>query len=184
MSLPAPIHIALIGLPGSGKTTLGRILARNLKIPFVDADATFEQHVGTSIRAFFEQNGENAFRELEAELLLKILSRETPSLIATGGGVILRADNRQNLKKYSTVFYLKAQPEDIAQRMHNDSARPLMQGFDPAQRLRDLLQIRAPLYEQTAHYTVAGSRKASAQIARKMMMQIELGGFLKSPPSH
>lgn len=179
----APSHIALIGLPGCGKSTLGRTLARNLKIPFVDVDAVFEQQIGTSIRTFFEQHGEDAFRDAETQLLSQILTSHPPSLIATGGGVILRPDNRHYLRQYSTVFYIKAQPEEIAQRLRHDTARPLMQGFDPAQRLRDLLKIRAPLYEETAHYTIASARKGSSHIARKIMMQIELGHILKMPTS-
>lgn len=174
------MHVALVGLPGSGKTTVGRAVARYFGLDFVDTDAVIEQQLGCTIGQYFETHGENAFREVESQILERVLQNNIASLISTGGGAILRPQNRKILRAQSTVFYLKANPDDIAKRLHNDTTRPLLQGHQTATRLQELLQQRGPLYEEVAHFTLAANRKGSSQIARKMMMQIELAGILSA----
>lgn len=172
------MHFSLIGLPGSGKSTIGRHLARMWKLRFVDSDHVIEQHLGCSIAAFFTEHGEAAFRDVESQVLAQLLQASTPSVLSTGGGAILRAPNRQMLKSHSTVFYLQSLPEDIARRLHSDTTRPLMQGSDPLKRLRELLKIRSPLYLETAHYVVDAARQNTAQVSRKICMQAELAGLI------
>ena len=174
------MHISLIGLPGSGKSTIGRQLARVWKLRFVDSDHVIEQRLGSSIKDFFAVHGEAAFRDMEAQVLVELLQDKTASVISTGGGAILRPENRVALRALSTVFYLQSLPEDIARRLRTDTTRPLMQGEDPLKRLRDLLQVRAPLYQETAHYVVDAARQNTAQVSRRICMQAELAGLLGS----
>lgn len=175
------MHISLIGLPGSGKSTIGRQLARLWKLRFVDTDHVIEQRLGCSIKDFFAAQGEAAFRDVEAKVLVELLQDKTASVVSTGGGAVLRPENRVALRALSTVFYLQSLPEDIARRLRTDTSRPLMQGEDPLKRLRDLLQVRGPLYLETAHYVVDAARQNTAQVSRKICMQAELAGLLGGP---
>lgn len=172
------MHISLIGLPGSGKSTIGRHLAKLWKLEFVDTDHVIEQRLGCSITTFFAEHGEAAFRDIESQVLLQLLQHTTPSVLSTGGGAVLREQNRRALKTFSTVFYLQSLPEDIARRLRNDTTRPLMQGEDPLKRLRALLQVRSPLYLGSAHYVVDAVRQNTAQVSRKICMQAELAGLI------
>lgn len=172
------MHFSLIGLPGSGKSTIGRHLARMWSLRFVDSDHVIEQRLGCSIAAFFAEHGEAAFRDLESQVLAQLLEATEPCVLSTGGGAVVRAQNREMLKAHSTVFYLQSLPEDIARRLRHDTSRPLMQGSDPLKRLRELLQVRGPLYREAAHYVVDAARQNTAQVSRKICMQAELAGLL------
>lgn len=172
------MHISLIGLPGCGKSTIGRHLARLWKLDFVDTDHVIEQRLGCSISTFFAAQGEEAFRDMESLVLLELLRQAKPSVLSTGGGAVLRVQNRQALKTLSHVFYLQSMPEDIARRLRDDSTRPLMQGADPLQRLRELLKARSPLYLSTAHYVIDAARQSTTQVGRKLCMQAELAGLI------
>ena len=174
------MHFSLIGLPGSGKSTVGRQLARAWNLDFVDTDHVIEQRLGCSIKDFFASQGEAAFRDLESDVLHELLQTSGPLVLATGGGAVLRECNRQRLKALSTVFYLQSLPEDIARRLRNDTTRPLLKGDDVLKRLRDLLQVRGPLYQETAHYVIDAARQNTVQVSRKVCMQAELAGLL--PP--
>lgn len=145
--------LALIGLPGSGKTTAGKLLARQLGVPFVDTDHAIEQRLGCSIRAFFEAQGEEAFREVESEVLRE-LTDGPACVLSTGGGIVLRPQNRERLRSHCRVVYLRASPQALFQRLRNDRRRPLLQVADPLARLQALHDERAPLYEAVAHLTV------------------------------
>lgn len=172
------LSVCFIGLPGSGKSTIGRQLARNWGVEFVDSDQVLERHLGCSIKNFFAVHGEQAFRDAEAEVLAELARGQTACVLSTGGGAVLRAENRAVLHKNTTVFYLQSSPEDIARRLRNDTSRPLLQGEDPLKRLRDLLAVRAPLYEETAHFTIDTVRCSTAQVVRKVTMQAELAGVV------
>jgi shikimate kinase len=145
--------LALVGLPGSGKSTVGRQLARRLDLPFIDADQVIEQRLGCSIREFFEREGEERFRDLETEVLDEI-TRQHPGVLSTGGGVVLRPRNREILRERTQVFYLRTSPQEIYRRLRHDKVRPLLQVADPLERLRDLFEQRDPLYSQVAHHTI------------------------------
>ena len=141
--------IALIGMPGSGKSTIGKAAARRLALPYADCDQSIERRAGCSIAAFFERNGEAAFRDLEAEILQTLVT-EPASVIATGGGVVLRAENRELLRTRTRCIDLRASPDLLWRRLRRDRRRPLLQVADPEQRLRQMSAEREPLYEETA----------------------------------
>lgn len=175
--LSKPPHrkpVALIGLPGCGKSTIGRQLARLWSLRFVDSDLVIEQRLGCSIREYFEREGEQAFRDVEAQVIDELTRSRTGLLLSTGGGVVLREENRRHLHERAQVYYLKCAPEDIAVRLRNDASRPLLQVEDPAQRLRDLQQQREPLYLQAAHYVIQTTGLTVAQAAQRIRMQSEL----------
>lgn len=173
------MHIALIGLPGSGKSTIGQALARQWELEFVDTDALIEREIGCTIRTYFDAHGEAAFREVEASVLAQCLrQRDSGSrIVATGGGIVLRPENRQVLRACSTVFYLRATPQSLVRRLRGDTVRPLMQGGEPLQRLQALLRERGPLYAETAHYTIGAGRHSLVQMVSKIRMQAELAGW-------
>lgn len=171
-SLASPV--ALIGLPGCGKSTIGRQLARLWSLPFVDSDLVIEQRLGCSIREYFEREGEQAFRDVEAQVIDELTQSTQGLVLSTGGGVVLREENRRHLHERAQVYYLKCAPEDIAVRLRNDLTRPLLQVEDPAQRLRDLLQQREPLYLQAAHYVIQTTGLTVAQAAQRIRMQSDL----------
>lgn len=173
--------IALIGLPGSGKSTVSRQLARRLDSAVVDTDELIERRLGESIRTFFEREGEAAFRDLESVVLEDALSRAAPAdVIATGGGIVLRESNREALRQGTTVIYLLAQPEDLFRRLRHDTKRPLLQGDDPLGRLRDLYIVRDPLYRQTADFLIETGRPGVRSLVNLVLMQLELAGRVEA----
>jgi shikimate kinase len=172
--------ICLVGMPGSGKSTVGRHIARNIGLPFVDTDHVIEQRIGCSIREYFEMQGEPAFRDVEQEVIAEVL-RLDGHVVATGGGAVLRQANRQVLRDRSTVVYLRSTPEDLARRLRHDSHRPLLQGgSDPLRRLRTLFDDRDPLYRQTARFVIETGRPSVHSLVNMVMMQLELAGVTQA----
>lgn len=171
------MNISLVGLPGSGKTTVGRQLARRLQLPFLDSDHAIEARIGCAIREFFEREGEAPFRDIEQEVIDE-LSAGGPCVISTGGGAVLRSANRQHLRERSQVIYLKSTPEELFRRLRHDMNRPLLQVADPLTRLRDLFAARDPLYRETAHYVLETGRPSVATLVNMVVMQLELAGML------
>lgn len=169
--------ISLIGLPGGGKTTAGRQLARRLGRDFLDSDAVIEQKLGESIRSFFEREGEALFRDVEQEVI-NDLTAEFDGVLATGGGVVLRPANRESLRKRSTVVYLTSTPEALFKRLRHDVRRPLLQTADPLARLHELHAERDPLYRETAHFQIATGRPSIPTLVTTIVTQLELGGLL------
>ena len=169
--------ISLIGLPGSGKSTVGRQLARRLQRPFFDSDHVIEQQLGCSIRAYFEREGEDRFRDVE-EAVIDQLTQKPDCVVSTGGGVVLRAANRQHLQGRSRVIYLNSSPDELFRRLRHDVNRPLLQVADPLNRLRDLHALRDPLYRETAHFVVETGRPSVATLVSMIVMQLELAGVL------
>lgn len=171
--------IALVGMPGSGKSTVGRHLARQLAWRFVDSDHEIERRIGGSIRAFFEQHGEAAFRDLEAQVIAELAA--TPAtVLATGGGAVLREANRAALKAHGAVVYLRSSPEELFRRLRHDTQRPLLQVKDPLRRLRDLHAERDPLYRDAATYVIETGRPSVPTLVNMILMQLELGGVIDS----
>lgn len=173
--------VALIGLPGSGKSTAGRQLARRLNLPFADSDQVIEQRLGCSIRDYFEREGEQAFRDVEESVILELTQGE-PRVLATGGGVVLRPANRQRLRDAGHVIYLRSTPEEVFRRLRHDSNRPLLQVADPLARLRSLYEERDPLYRETAHFVIETGRPSVSRLVNMVVMQLELAGLIPHRP--
>ena len=142
---------ALVGLPGSGKSTVGRQIAKILGLSFIDSDLEVERRTGGSIRLLFEREGEAGFRDLEANVIAELLRADVDCVLATGGGAVLRECNRRALHNGATVVYLHSDPEILYRRLRHDRRRPLLQVADVLQKLRDLYVERDPLYRETAH---------------------------------
>jgi shikimate kinase len=171
----APTRCTLVGLPGSGKSTVGRQLARRLDWPFVDMDQLLEQRLGCSIRDYFAEHGEAAFRDREAELLAELAGSGANRVLSTGGGTVLREANRVQLRAHcGPVFYLRATAEDLFRRLRHDTKRPLLQVADPLGRLRDLYQERDPLYREVAHFVIETRRPTVNALVNMVQMQLEL----------
>ena len=167
--------ISLIGLPGSGKSTVGRQLARRLQLPFSDSDQAIEARLGCPIREFFEREGENRFRDIEAEVI-DTLSQQGAGVLSTGGGAVLRPQTRERLRARGRVIYLKSHPEELIRRLRHDTNRPLLQVADPMAKLRELFATRDPLYRQTAHFVIETGRPSVATLVNMIVMQLELDG--------
>lgn len=177
----AGLTVVLVGLPGSGKSTVGRQLARRLGLPFRDSDHEIEQRIGCSIREFFEREGEPAFRDIEQEVIRE-LTQAGGGVLATGGGAVLRPANREQLRAAGSVVYLRSPPEELFRRLRHDSQRPLLQVDDPLQRLRTLYEERDPLYRETCHYVIETGRPSLATLVNMVVMQLELAGVLPPRP--
>jgi shikimate kinase len=178
--MSGPAHVALVGLPGSGKSTIGRQLARRLGRPFIDTDQLIEQRVGLSIREFFEREGEESFRDLEQSVIDELTLGE-PCVLSTGGGAVLRPANRQHLKQRTQAVYLHSAPEEVFRRLRHDRNRPLLQVPDPLARLRELYALRDPLYRESARFVVETGRPSVAALVNMVVMQLELAGVLPAP---
>lgn len=139
--------IVLVGLMGSGKSSIGRRLAAALGLPFRDADAEVEAAAGQTIPEIFASLGEPAFREGERRVIARLLD-DPPHVLATGGGAFMSDETRALIKEKSISVWLKAEIEVLAKRVARKDNRPLLAGKDPAQVLRDLAQVRYPIYAQ------------------------------------
>ena len=168
-------------MPGGGKSTVGRHLARRLDVNFVDTDAVIERRIGCPIRTFFEQQGEERFRSIESEVLAELITEEQ-GVIATGGGIVLRDENRSLLREQTTCVYLRSTPEELFRRLRHDSKRPLLQVADPLARLRELFAKRDPLYRQSARFIVETGRPSVPTLVNMILMQLELSGAVD--PDH
>ena len=147
------MSIYLIGPMGAGKTTMGRQLAKKLHLDFFDSDRVIEERTGATIPLIFELEGEAGFRQRE-QLVIDELTQKTNIVLATGGGAVLRAENRQHLKSRGTVIYLHSDIAHLMERIRHDKNRPLLQTPDPEAKLRELMKQREPLYRESAHITI------------------------------
>ena len=168
---------SLIGMPGGGKSTVGRHLAKRLGLPMADSDHVIEQRIGVSIRSYFEREGEERFRDLEQGVIDELTSG-FQGVLATGGGVVLREANRRVLSERSTVLYLTSTPEALFRRLRFDSKRPLLSVADPLSRLRELYEARHPLYSETAHFSIATGRSSIPTLVATILTQLELAGVI------
>ncbi|MDP6905292.1 MAG: shikimate kinase [Verrucomicrobiota bacterium] len=140
-------NLALVGFMGSGKSTVGRLVAQDLDFQFVDTDALIEEKAGIPISEIFATEGEEAFRQLERETILE-LAKEEKRVIATGGGAIMNPENFASLKSHALVVCLWATAESIHERTKHQTHRPLLQGADPLGAIRTMLAEREPVYKQ------------------------------------
>lgn len=171
------LTLSLVGMPGCGKSTVGRHLSRQLGLHFVDSDAEIEHRIGMPIRDFFAAHGEAAFRDIEQDVIDELTQRPD-QMLATGGGAVLRPSNRDALHSRTHVVYLRSSPEELYRRLRHDTHRPLLQVADPLARLRELYRERDPLYRRTAHFVVEGARPSVHSLSGMVLMQLELAGLV------
>lgn len=169
MSLPK--RVVLVGPMGAGKSTIGRLLARELGYRFLDSDRIIEERCGANIPWIFDVEGEDGFRQRETSMLDE-LSNEVGTVLATGGGAVMRAENHGLLKKNAVVVYLKTSIDQQVERTRKDRNRPLLQNDDPEGVLRRLFAIRDPLYTELADIVMFTDRKSPRLVVRQLVNRI------------
>ena len=158
---------------GAGKTTVGRALAKRLNKRFIDSDHEIEARTGASIPLIFEIEGEAGFRQREAEVI-RDLTAQSDIVLATGGGAIMKPENRECLKTRGTVIFLRASINSILQRTSHDKNRPLLQTADPRQRLEQLSREREPLYLEVADFVIETGRPNVQSLVQTIVSQLEM----------
>lgn len=165
-------NIFLVGLMGAGKTTVGRLLARRLRLRFYDSDHEVERRCGVRIPIIFEIEGESGFRAREQQVLAELTALDG-IVLATGGGAVVEEANRRQLMDRGTVVYLNARPEDLYERVRNDRNRPLLATPDPLARLRELHVARDPLYRSVADLVVDTGLQSVPALAHDLLDKLE-----------
>jgi shikimate kinase len=164
-------NLFLVGMPGCGKSTLGRLLARRLDKLFYDADVELERRLGVSIPVIFELEGEQGFRDREEAVLADLIGH-TNVVLSTGGGVVLRPANRTRLKDGGTVLYLHATPDTLWERTRHSKHRPLLQAPDPFARVQELYSTRDALYRDVADFVIESDREQVNRLAHRLEQQL------------
>lgn len=164
-------NVFLVGMMGAGKTTIGRQLAKRLRMRFVDCDHEIEARSGVKIPLIFEIEGEQGFRRRETQMIEE-LSAERGIVLATGGGAVLRAENRQRLADGGLVVYLCAPPTTLFERTRNDRNRPLLQVENPQARIAQLYEERDPLYREIADIVIEGGRHTPFSVVRALERKV------------
>lgn len=171
-------NIFLVGLMGAGKTTVGKILSKRYDKPFHDSDHEIESRCGVKIPVIFEIEGEAGFRKRE-EVAIAELTALSNVVLATGGGAVLSATNRELLGSRGIVIYLRGSPEHLFERTRHDRNRPLLQTDNPLARLRELYQQRDPLYTEVADIVVDTGRQSVSNMTRGLYEK--LGSLINGP---
>lgn len=166
-------NIVLIGFMGSGKSSVGKRLSYKLRRPFVDSDQLITDKEGCSISQIFSEKGEEVFRDIETECIRTLTENKSRFIFSTGGGVPLRKENRGLLRKIGTVVYLKTTPETIYDRIKDDTTRPLLQSADPQMKIREMMNERNGIYEETADITVSTDDKTCREIADEIVEAVQ-----------
>lgn len=167
----APGNIFLVGLMGAGKTSVGRLLAKRFGKTFYDCDHEIELRTGVKIPVIFEIEGESGFRARETTVLRELAALKD-IVLATGGGAILREENRQTLKDAGTVVYLRASLDDLWQRTRHDRNRPLLQTADPRGKLEELFAQRDPLYREVASVVMDTGNQSLGNLANRLEQRL------------
>ena len=164
-------NLYLVGMMGAGKSTVGRLLARRLRLRFIDCDHEIERRCGVAVPLIFDIEGEAGFRARESQVLEELTTMQN-LVLATGGGAVLDAANRKRLADAGTVVYLCAKPESLFERVKHDRNRPLLATGDPLTRLRELYVQRDPLYREVADLVVDTGRQSVQTLARAIVDQL------------
>ena len=157
---------------GSGKTTIGQLLGKRIGLPFFDSDHELEARTGVSVATIFEIEGEPSFRLREAQMIDE-LTQQSPIILATGGGAILDEGTRSTLRSRGTAIYLHSTPETSYERVRRNRDRPLLMVTDPLARLRQLYELRHPLYAETAHIVVESYRDRPTAVVNEIAIALE-----------
>ncbi|MCC7136483.1 MAG: shikimate kinase [Nitrosomonas sp.] len=165
-------NIILIGLMGAGKTTIGKLLASSMGRTFIDSDHEIQQRTGVNIPVIFEFEGEAGFRKRETEVL-QAVALLPDIVLATGGGAVLREENRELLRKNGTVIYLRVPVNELKRRTRFDKNRPLLQTDNPQARLIELFNQRDPLYRETAHIILDSGRQSARALVQTLIKKLE-----------
>jgi len=165
-------NLILVGMMGSGKTTMGRTLAKHLGKAFVDSDEEIQKRTGVTIPHIFDIEGEAGFRQRETAAISDLVERDN-MVLATGGGAVLAEQNRLLLQQNGIVIYLKASAHDLWQRTRHDRNRPLLQIADPHAKLTELFQQRDPLYRQVADIVVQSGKQSAHALMLHLVDEIE-----------
>lgn len=165
-------NIFLVGPMGAGKSTIGRQLADALSFQFEDSDHEIQRRTGVDIPTIFEYEGEEGFRKREEQVIAD-LTEQDGIVLATGGGAVLRETNRQRLTARGVVIYLHCSPEQQFARTNRDRNRPLIQTADPLQSLRDIMEIREPLYRQVADLVVSTEKRGTVAVVKEIRRRLE-----------
>lgn len=165
-------NVILVGPMGAGKSTIGRLLAKELRLPFRDSDKEIEQRTGADIPWIFDVEGEQGFRERE-QTVIGELCDGAGLVLATGGGAVLRPENRAALRRGGRVVYLHASVEQQLDRTSRDRNRPLLRTIDPGKVLRDLLRIRDPLYREIADLVVETDERPPRLVVQEILERLE-----------
>ncbi|MBI2754072.1 MAG: shikimate kinase AroK [Betaproteobacteria bacterium] len=165
-------NLFLVGLMGAGKSTVGRLLARRLKRSFYDSDHEVERRCGVGIPVIFDIEGEHGFRAREAQVIAELAALDG-IVLATGGGVVLDAENRRRLAARGTVVYLHARPADLYDRVRHDRHRPLLANADPLIKLEELYAQRDPLYREVADLVVNTGKQSAQALVRDLLARLE-----------
>ena len=157
---------------GAGKTTMGRQLSKKLNMEFIDSDRVIEERTGVDIPLIFEKEGEEGFSKRE-ESIIDELTQLDNIILATGGGAILMDSNRKHLKERGTVIYLHSDIDHLVERTRHDKNRPLLQTEDPAAKLRELMEIREPLYKETADLIINTGEKSIHTVIKVILERLK-----------
>lgn len=167
--LPGEVGLALVGYRGTGKSTIGRLTAGLLGRQFLDADAVLEARLGRSIRSIFEADGEVVFRDEEEAVLADLTSKYRQTVLATGGGAVLRPANREALRRFGHVVWLRADPAVLAGRLRHDSDRPALTAAGTLAEIADVLAAREPLYREVAATVIETDGRSPPEVARLIL---------------
>lgn len=168
-----PVNVFLVGPMGVGKSTIGRLLATQLNMPFYDSDREIEFVTGADIPWIFDVEGEKGFRIREARMI-DTLTQRKGIILATGGGAILDPNSRHFLHSRGTVVYLRASVAQQLERTGKDKNRPLLQTENPLAKIKELIKIREPLYRETAHLIIDTSRRSPRSVSSEISRQLEI----------
>ena len=170
--MPVLRRIFLVGPMGAGKTTIGKYLAQQLKLQFFDTDTEIEARTGADIPWIFDVEGEEGFRDREQQVVEEMTQMDSV-VLATGGGVVLRPENRRALAARGYVIYLYATIDEQVRRTRRDRRRPLLQKGDPEQVLRDLMALRDPLYREIADHIIETDGCSPKTVAQRLVRELQ-----------
>lgn len=171
--------LVLIGYMGAGKSTIGQALSKRMQILFSDTDTLIEEKQGRCIADIFAQDGEDYFRELETKCLKELLEQKEDRIVSTGGGLPLRKENQELLRQIGCTIYLQVSKETVLKRLEGDKNRPLLQVADREAKIADMIQIRHPIYLETADVTIAVDGRKVKEIVEEIENLLLNGNFGK-----